>query len=457
MRSFALLVVFGVCFFGCVPEKDADYSSQAAAISDVEKPGKVSDGETITIFISGETLSQLKPCGCADGQLGGFSSRQGIFDEVAANRRLLIDTGNFLIDNTPQDMIKLNTIITSLMTLEYDVVNFSEADLLAAGERYPLKQLPFKAICAGDELESVFRRDVTAGDEKAAVTVASISGEAFETGTIDHDGLDEIFPPAAAAALTGDSTPVNILILDKFSKSIADFLAESNIDIVVCDNNNYDPEVIKTDFTGPVFVTLGKLGKYVGRFDVKLSDYAGIEICYKKIAVDKKLASSDELDEIYETYREMVRVEDMLGKVIRTPLPDGLEYAGSDKCKDCHEDEHELWAKQKHAHAYQTLVDSGDAYDPECIECHVIGLRFDSGFENANSPKGLRDVGCEVCHGPRSKHIKIATDNTENVKKSEPIATFMCISCHTPEHSPGFQADEAGYRKKITHWMEPKS
>ena len=80
-----------------------------------------------------------------------------------------------------------------------------------------------------------------------------------------------------------------------------------------------------------------------------------------------------------------------------------------------------------------------------------------AGFENENSPKGLRNVGCEVCHGPRSKHIKNAMDNTENPKKSEPIAAFKCISCHTPEHSPGFQADEAGYRKKNLHKREQKA
>jgi hypothetical protein len=455
MRFLAFLMIGLVCFLGCVPEKDITGSSQKAANNGVEKTAAVSDDKTITIFLSGDILSQLQPCGCAEGQLGGFSSRQGIFDKVPANRRLLVDTGNFLIDNTPQDLIKLNTIITSLITLEYDVINFSEDDLSVSEGRFPIKQLPFKAIGTVGKLDSVFRKNFPDGDKKAAVTIASISSEALEEGTIDQDGLAEIFPSASASK--PDSPPVNILILDGFSKSIADYLADTNIDVVVCDNGNYDPEVIKTDHKSPIFVNLGRLGKYIWRIDVKLSEKLRAEISYTKIAVDKKLPGSDELDDIYEAYREMIQEEDILGQVTRTPLPDGLKYVGSDKCKDCHEDEYEIWAKQKHAHAYQTLVDSGDAYDPECIECHVIGLKLESGFENANSPKGLRNVGCEICHGPRSKHIKNATDNTENLKKSEPIAALKCISCHTPEHSPGFQADEAGYRKKIIHWMEPKS
>lgn len=455
MRSFALILIGLFCFAGCVPEKDVDHSSQRSSVDSEVRQVSESDEETVTIFVSGNMLSQLKPCGCADGQLGGFSSRQVIFDEVSDERRLLIDTGNFLIDDTPQDMIKLNTIITSLITLGYDVVNFSEDDLLVASERYPIDQLPFKAISSSGQLNSTFRRDIPSGDNIAAITVASISREALETGTIDHDGLDEIFPSKTAEK--PNSAPINILILDRFSENVADFLAESDVDFVVCENNSEDPEVIKTAHKSPIFFTLGKLGKYVGRLDIRLSEKLGTSICYTKIAVDKKLGQSAELDEIYENYREIVKVEDMLGQVVRTTLPDGLEYVGSDSCKTCHEYAWEKWSEQKHAHAYQTLVDSGDEYDPECIECHVIGLKYESGFKNANSPNRLRNVGCETCHGARSKHIKNATDNTENVKISEPIAAYDCISCHTPEHSPGFQADEAGYRKKIIHWMEPKS
>jgi hypothetical protein len=452
MRFIAWMLIGLVCFIGCVPEKDVDKAPQDKTIPAPPKPAPQTKNESITIFLSGNTHSQLKPCGCAEGQLGGFSSRQGIFDKIPAETRLLVDTGNFLIDNTPQDLLKLNTIITSLMELGYDVVNFSEADLLASGGRYPLDQMPFKVIAPNDETESVFRRNISV----AAVTIASVSNQALENGTFDGDGLEKLFANDTVSA--ADLTTVNILIIDNFNENIAEFLAGSDIvDIVVCGHQSDDPSVIKTEHDKPIFVSVGKLGKYVGKLNITLSDKKGLAISYSKIAVDKKLPPSIPLDEIYEDYRNMVQIEDLLGKVIRTALPDGHKYAGSDNCKDCHEDEYKIWSKHPHANAYQTLVDSQDAYDPECIECHVVGLKYESGFENENSPKGLRNVGCEICHGPRSKHIKIATDNPENLKKSEPIATLKCISCHAPEHSPGFQTDEAGYRKKIIHWTEQKS
>lgn len=438
MRYIICILIGLLCLQGCLPEKDVDKPADKTI-------------DTITVFLSGNTLSQLKPCGCAEGQLGGFSRRKVIFDQVDANNRLLVDTGNFLIDQTPQDTVKLNTIISSLITLGYDVVNLNQDDYIAVMNGYDIKQMPFKVIGTAEQLDTVFRRNIS----KVSVTVASVSSQSIEDGSFGNSDLEKLFTVNDASS--ADMKTLNILITDTFNETIADFLAGSNIvDVAVCNYQNDAPSIIKTDHQKPLFVSVGKLGKYVGKLNVTLSDTKGIELSYSKIAVDKKLAASPELDQIYEGYRQMVRIEDLLGKVIRTPLPDGLKYVGSDKCKVCHEYAYKKWSQMPHAHAYQTLVDSGDAYDPECIECHVVGLKYDSGFKNENSSKGLRNVGCEVCHGPRSKHIKIAMDNPENVKKSEPVAALECISCHTPAHSPGFQADEAGYRKKNLHIEEQK-
>jgi len=451
MRLLTWIFVGLVCLSGCVPEKVENNTSQGTTIDTTQRSTEHAESETITVFLSGNTLSQLKPCGCAAGQLGGFSGRQAIFDKVDAKNRLLVDTGNFLIDNTPQDMVKLDTIITSLITLNYDVVNFNKDDLLLAGGRFPIKQMPFKIIGDSKELDSVFRRNISG----SAITVASVSAQAIESGSIDQDDLETLFSKGTVSA--ADLTAVRILIVDHFNEKIADFLANSPIDIAVCPYESDDPSIIKTKHEKPLFVSVGKLGKYIGRLDLTLSDTKGLQLSYSEIPVEKKLRPLPELDEIYQAYRDMVKNEDLLGQVVRTDLPNGLKYVGSDKCMDCHEYAYEKWAKMPHAHAYQTLVDSGDAYDPECIKCHVVGLEYASGFENKNSPKGLRNVGCEVCHGPRSKHIKEQLDDTENVDKSKPFAALTCISCHSSEHSPGFQADEAGYRKKNAHWKEQKS
>ena len=118
----------------------------------------------------------------------------------------------------------------------------------------------------------------------------------------------------------------------------------------------------------------------------------------------------------------------------------------------CHPAEFKTWAKNPHAKAYKTLVDVGSQYDPECIVCHVVGLNYETGFVNEKSQHDLRNVGCEVCHGPGSKHMVAITMDEPDNKTSEPKA--QCIDCHTPEHSPGYQEQENEYREKIRHWVE---
>ncbi|KKK89547.1 hypothetical protein LCGC14_2731990, partial [marine sediment metagenome] len=86
---------------------------------------------------------------------------------------------------------------------------------------------------------------------------------------------------------------------------------------------------------------------------------------------------------------------------------------------------------------------------------HVVGLKYESGFVNESSDKGLRDVGCEICHGPGSRHIEAALSGNDVVGLVSP--KFGCNDCHTPEHSPGYGADKDGYFKKIIHWMEPEA
>ena len=69
------------------------------------------------------------------------------------------------------------------------------------------------------------------------------------------------------------------------------------------------------------------------------------------------------------------------------------------------------------------------------------------------SHEDLRNVGCEICHGPGSKHMTAVLKGKEDTGISEPQST--CIDCHTPEHS-NYQGHEDEYLAKIVHWKEPK-
>jgi hypothetical protein len=86
------------------------------------------------------------------------------------------------------------------------------------------------------------------------------------------------------------------------------------------------------------------------------------------------------------------------------------DYVGSAACEECHATAFKIWKGSKHSGAYATLAAAKNPslreYDPECIVCHTVGFRNQTGFANAKATPNLKDVGCESCHGPCGAHVK---------------------------------------------------
>ena len=117
--------------------------------------------------------------------------------------------------------------------------------------------------------------------------------------------------------------------------------------------------------------------------------------------------------------------------------PDRPYYVGDAKCASCHKSALAFWKKTVHAGAWRTLVDGGKQHDYKCVGCHVTGYGEVGGTSLGHTDK-LRDVQCEVCHGPGSKHV--AEEGLEDplaVHKQAPVST--CTTCHNEQHSDTFQ------------------
>ncbi|MCX4239208.1 multiheme c-type cytochrome [Paraliomyxa miuraensis] len=122
-------------------------------------------------------------------------------------------------------------------------------------------------------------------------------------------------------------------------------------------------------------------------------------------------------------------------------------YAGLDECETCHEEAVEHWRTTVHARAYQTLVDTNQQYDLACVGCHVTGFREPGGSEVVET-RGLRDVQCEVCHGPGTFHVEepeARQGGAQHIRLQAPEE--VCGKCHTPEHSDTF--DYVAYMRDI--------
>lgn len=121
----------------------------------------------------------------------------------------------------------------------------------------------------------------------------------------------------------------------------------------------------------------------------------------------------------------------------RAPPPAGPAqptYVGVDTCTNCHAPARTVWNATVHAHAYATLSSQFKEFNLECVACHLTGYERPGGSTVTHVEK-LRDVQCEVCHGPGSKHVLVPSDPKGIIAKPQP---GVCLDCHHPPHVEGF-------------------
>jgi hypothetical protein len=442
----------------------------AASCMLVSEPADNSD--VISVFLTGNELGALKPCGCSGGQLGGLDRRPAVFNTVPAQRRMIVDTGLFVESDGEQDLIKFDILVRAFSLLGYDVVNLTEEDVRIAEDlglfevigsffniitTEPLRIASPPAAGAIDETDrnshdadtpadvnipAKFAKKFLVRGETVAVTIA-----AFNPESAPIEQIGKLFPPES-----GHQT-VNILILNRCTAGIIKGIAEdSNVDCLICPAESDEPALLSAPGKKPLVISVGRFGKYICKLQIKPAKDKGIpKLSFGTIAVTEDLDSNSSLVSLYQDYQQLVRGANLLAEVPRFSLPDGLEYTGSRSCKACHEYEYEKWSTKPHAHAYETLKMVGSEVDPECVGCHVVGLKYESGFVSEQETADLKDVGCEACHGPGSEHIKSLGDTRTAAPKMD------CIDCHTPENSANYAGNAAFYFEKIIHWREPKA
>ena len=418
----------------------------AASCMLVSEPADKAD--VISIFLTGNGFGALKPCGCSGGQLGGLDRRSAVFNTVPAQRRMIIDTGIFVESDGEQDLIKFDIMTRALGLLDYDLVNLTKKDMTIAEDLGLLDIIGsfFNIITSrsptDSNLPAQFTKKFVLKGKMIAVTVAT-----FDVESAPIEQIGKLFPPEP-----GRQT-VNILILNRCTPSIIKTIAkEANVDCLICPAESDEPALLFAPNKRPLVISVGRFGRYVSRLQIRAGkDKGKAKLSFSMIPVKEDLRPEKSLVELYKEYQQLVKEADLLAKIPRFFLPDGLEYTGSKSCKSCHEYEYEKWSTKSHAHAYETLKGVGSEVDPECVGCHVVGLKYEGGFVSEQETGDLKDVGCEVCHGPGSEHIR-------TLGKAETAAPKMdCIDCHTPENSANYVDDEAFYFEKIIHWREPNA
>jgi len=179
---FALVLAGAVAVCGCTPGPRHQDST--------ENPGSMNPAgeDTITVFLTGNVLSTLEPCGCSAGQLGGFSRRAAVLATVAEDRRFVADTGNLLRDRTPQDVLKLGIMFQALSMLRYDAANLN-ADELALGTELGLVDgADFAVITSAGQVnpqvKAVYSKRLRAAGRTILVSIASAKAQAVTAASL---------------------------------------------------------------------------------------------------------------------------------------------------------------------------------------------------------------------------------------------------------------------------------
>ncbi len=117
--------------------------------------------------------------------------------------------------------------------------------------------------------------------------------------------------------------------------------------------------------------------------------------------------------------------------------PGRAYFVGDAKCAGCHQAALAFWKTTVHATAWRTLVEVGKENDYRCTGCHVTGYAQVGGSSLGHTDH-LRDVQCEVCHGPASIHVEQkGLEEPPALHRETPAST--CTGCHTTQHSDTFQ------------------
>jgi hypothetical protein len=366
-----------------------------------------------------------------------------VFDSVAPDKRMLVDTGLFVESDRDQDLIKFDIIVEALNLLDYHAVNLTEDDFETACNRGSLAHPGIRFISpygAGDEAAVGIQNSYLLNGENVSISVVTFD--------IDRSSL-ELIRESFIPPQQGEKT-VNILIVNRCDENTISSIAEMDIvDCIVCPSEAEEPMIIDGPYRRPLVFSVGRYGRYITEIKIEKARVRDrLKFQFQKIPVKEELKKSPFLVELYEGYKQIVRDSNLLEKHPRYPLPEGLEFVGSESCRSCHQSEYDKWHETKHAQAYATLEKHGYQYDPECVVCHVVGLDYESGFVSERRTPELKNVDCENCHGPGSEHVK----NPIQAKTKGPKAT--CLDCHTPEHSGEYAGNEKVFRQKIIHWTE---
>lgn len=423
------------------------------------RPTTTESSPDFTLVISGQELGYLEPCGCAEGQIGGFPRRDSVLLQLASDGKnlLRIANGNLISDAGRQSELKAEIGFTALKEMEYAAFNVGPRDLLLGID--PLKYfsntsgIPFLSANLFQGEARVFQpfvlHAVHLKDLQGQVAIVGIISQQFkiyaENASADlileapEDVLRELIPE-----LSSECEFIVLLAHTGIHEATALAKAFPQIDVIIVGDEQSETLRAPISVGDTVLLNPGIKGKALGMLDIRWDKgEVSADSHFELLTLSERIPDSPRMTDLLFVYQQMLAAENLTADIQQEPLSTGGMYAGNGSCKTCHPSEYASWKKTKHSHAYHTLVEKGHEKDPDCLTCHTVGFGFQTGFISEPQTPTLADVGCENCHGVGGNHVKNPQPGYGKVTQ------VTCLTCHTSENSPNFDYDV--YFPKILH------
>lgn len=429
----------------------------------------LAQGGELAVWLSGDTLGYLEPCGCRRDQAGGLPPRMTLVKGEVSPHRLLLDVGNLTSGSRSYELLKLDYLLRGMATMGYDAVNLGAKE--ASLDRDTLKQkieaskLPFvscnvlnaetsKPLTEPSLIKSV------AGKRIGITGVVQIDRDDVGPGLFvrpPEEALAEILPDLRKRC---DFVMVLAFVPQETLRTLANRFPEAGAifggDVPQASNK---AEIVNRS----VLFNVTNKGKVLGRLVFKEGGEAGLTVSdSKSVKTNDKIPSAPEMTALIKEFKNTLRERN-----IELASAEGMElihaetttadtYTGQEKCQPCHASAFKITHATTHTHAYETLVQKNSEFDPECLRCHTVGYGARDGYVNYEKTPKLAGVQCENCHGRGDTHIKAVASGKKGKAATEMLRAVTpnsCVRCHDEENSENFQYTPFWQRMK--HGSEP--
>jgi hypothetical protein len=419
--------------------------------TDVSVGGTSVDGP-LTIVVSGDTDGWIVPCGCTSNQSGGLPRRGSCVAEIREEAPvLLVDAGGAACGQSRHDRLRFEAILRGEAEMGIAAHNVGASELALGVEvlRRLGRETGVRWISANvrdrqgrllfDETHMV----TTAGRRVALVGLLAPSHATADVQLSPPDeAMLDLLPRIAGRY---DHLVVLAYLPEDELRGLAELLPE--VDLVV---GGPTGQPIPPTRVGPVtLASATHQGKFLAVFQYPAggpSEWSG-----RIVELSERFADDPTQLGVVRQYHDRLEQLDIpatdTSYVPQLPraMPDGFAVAGTESCRECHEEECHIWDESGHAQAWQSLSEKRAHVDPSCQRCHTIGYGMPGGFVSARRSTDRVHVGCESCHGPSAAHAADSRTRTAHYRR----ARDHCRQCHDRENSPRFQYDE--YWERIRH------